>query len=108
MTSFHADSGSVCGGKETAVIHFLDNSSKTVLIDDNTTVEEVCEEIYNRLQIEDENIPVEYFSLHHSDGNVCGERLEKKENMVDLIDRSAKIVFQIRLFMHSTVVSMCR
>ena len=107
MTSFHAASGSACGGQETVVVHFLDNSSKTILINDDTEVDEVCQEIYDRLQIKDENIPVEYFALYYSDGSICDQMLEKKEKIVDLIDRSAKIVFQIRLLMHRTVLSKC-
>ena len=41
MSQFLQDGGKECDGQTTVIVHFLDNSSKTVLADEQTTVEEV-------------------------------------------------------------------
>ena len=51
MSQFLQDGGKECDGQTTVIVHFLDNSSKTVLADEQTTVEEALEELFGRLLI---------------------------------------------------------
>lgn len=107
MAAFLPASGRDCDGRTTVVVHFLDNSSKTILVESSTEVIEVVTEVYNRLQIKDESIPVDYFGLYSSDGSTCQEHLSNQENVLEAQEQCAKLVFKVRLLMHRTVLTRC-
>ena len=108
MAKFVQQGGKICDSQTTVVIHFLDNSSKTVLADNGTTVGEVLEEVFGRLMISDPNVLQDYFALYESaDGNLVGNRVANDERILNVQMSCAKIVMQFRLLVHSIPVSHC-
>ena len=109
MSQFLQDGGKDCDGQTTVVVHFLDNSSKTVLADEQTTVEEALEEVFGRLLISDPRIKSNHFGLYESvDGNLVGDRLLSREKILNVQNSCAKIVMQYRLLIHSIPLSTCK
>jgi hypothetical protein len=108
MAKFVQQGGKICDSQTTVVIHFLDNSSKTVLADNGTTVGDVLEEVFGRLMISDPNIVVDNFALYESsDGNLVGDRVANNERVLNVQLSCAKIIMQFRLLLHSVPVSQC-
>ena len=107
MAKFLQQGGKDCDGQTTVVIHFLDNSSKTVLTNETTTAGEVLQEMYGRLMISDPKIRVEHFALYTSNGDIVGDRITTNEKILDMQMSCAKIIMQIRLLVHSIPVSRC-
>ena len=109
MSRFLQDGGKQCDGQTTVVVHFLDNSSKTVLADEQTTVEEILEEVFGRLLISDARINSTHFGLYESvDGNIVGDRLLSREKILNVQDSCAKIIMQYRLLVHRVPLSPCK
>ena len=84
MAKFLQQGGKDCDGQTTVVIHFLDNSSKTVLTNETTTAGEVLQEMYGRLMISDPKIRVEHFALYTSNGDIVGDRITTNEKIIDM------------------------
>ena len=109
MSQFLQDGGKECDGQTTVIVHFLDNSSTTVLADEQTTVEEALEELFGRLLISDPRIKSNHFGLYESvDGNLVGDRLLSREKILNVQNSCAKIIMQYRLLIHSIPLSTCK
>ena len=92
-------------------IFFLDNSSKTILIDPNTKCKEAVLLILERLMIQknanEDSTLANYFGLWESqDGETLQRRIRNMETLIDVYDQCAKVVFLVRLYTPEIVSSV--
>lgn len=85
-------------------IHFLDNSSKMMLLDQNQMAKDVIRMILEKFEVIDVEGVLGYFGLYESkDGSSIDGCLPADERVAPIVnswkDDGAKLVFMIRLFM---------
>jgi hypothetical protein len=84
--------------------YLLDNSSKTLLVDDTTTFREITETMLIKMHVQDTD-KADYFGIYTSeDGNSISHVNNKDDYVFDTVEglgHEARLVFMIRLFMPS-------
>lgn len=93
------------GGRVPLRIYMLDNSFKTLLVDEGTTAGEICGVMATKLSFSDAENDGSYFALFCAeDGAVVGRSLQDSESPLQVQagwPESGKLVYQVKLFMDS-------
>jgi len=110
------------GGRTPVRVHFLDNSSKMFLLDEEVLAKDLIQTILDKFEVKESGAVVEYFGLFEAlDGHSIGAALNPDDKVVEHVQAwgssssgskgksssgdkkgttdSAKLVFMIRLFM---------
>eukprot|EP00753_Platysulcus_tardus_P010699 PLAT2973.1.p1 GENE.PLAT2973.1~~PLAT2973.1.p1 ORF type:complete len:395 (+),score=198.32 PLAT2973.1:64-1248(+) len=94
------------GERLTLQVYMLDNSFKTLLVTEETTAEDVCSTMASKLGIEEGSA---YFALYLAkNGATLDRALQDEERPIEILealDSRARLVYQIKLFMESIVLS---
>ena len=98
----------VVAGKVVLKVYLLDNASKTLLVDERTSAEDVLDQMVRKLGFEDSKKAKRYFALYESDGIKVGKQIAPTELVLTAQEKCSKIVFQVKLFMHSLFASTDR
>ena len=90
-----------CDGDEPLKIYFLDNSSKTLMVDDDSTAKDVCDMIAHRLNYYDGGIRSStFFAIFESDDGAMPKRALAPEELVRSVQHgTAKLIYMMKLCM---------
>ncbi len=83
-------------------VYFLDNGCKMMLVDQDTTAEQVCEELAKKIgfNMEDSEQIGKYFCLYESiDGQLANRPIMAQENILEVQQGCAKIIYMCKLYM---------
>ena len=101
MASANPISRRVVAGKVAVRVHLLDNYFKTLLCTETTTADDVIDMMVRKLGFEDGKKAKRYFALYESNGVSIGKQIAVSDLILPVQERCSKIVFKIKLFMHS-------
>lgn len=102
----HAALGEKIDGKEVLNVYFLDNGCKMILVNQDTTAEQACQEIAKRIGFTpgEEDRLGSYMSLYESlDGALPNRPLNANENVLNAQNGCAKLIYMVKLFMDKAV-----
>lgn len=91
----------VIDGKQPINVFFLDNGSKLLLVDNDTTAEQLCQDVAMSLgwNLDDKDYG-KYFALYESlDGDMINRVIGGGECIVQVQENCAKIIYMMKLFM---------
>lgn len=89
----------------TVKVYLLDNSSKTLLVDDTTTFRDVAMSMLSKLEVKDNEYKADYFGIFTAADGDSITAVNNKDDFVfpavQALPPAARLVFMIRLFMPS-------
>jgi len=103
MASHQAvQNGMEIDGSQPLNVYFLDNGCKMMLVDQDSTAEQVCEELAHKIgfNVDECEMIGRYFCLYESiDGQLANRPIMAQENVLQVQQGCAKIIYMCKLFM---------